>query len=72
MPLPVESLGPTSSIAQINQAIAESIEMCQGEGQKREVCSGKVYRMAEQATGKSTDMLTQPNMAQQGQSMLGV
>jgi len=69
MPLPVEALTPTSSMAQINQAIQESIELCQGEGQGREVCSGRVYRLAEKATGKSTDMLTQPNMSRQMQAV---
>jgi len=65
--LPVESLQPTSSVTQIKQAIAESIDQCRAEGKTYEQCSGRVYLLAEKATGKDTGMLTQPGMAQQMQ-----
>lgn len=62
MPLPVQSLSPTSSPEAIKQAIARSIEQCINEGRPRDQCIAIAYRYAETATGKSSNNLAGPGM----------
>lgn len=67
MPLPVQSLSPTSSPDAIKQAIARSIEQCVNEGRPQDQCVAIAYRYAEQATGKSSNSLARPGMEWAGQ-----
>lgn len=57
MPLPAQSLTPTSSDEEIQSAISESIRMCINEGNEPDQCKGMAYSMARTATGKKTTRL---------------
>ena len=53
MPLPVESLTPDSTDAEIQNKISESIGKCMEEGgREQKECAGMVYDMARRHTGK--------------------
>ena len=53
MPLPVETLTPNSTDAEIQDKISKSIGACMEEGgREQKECAGMVYDMARRHTGK--------------------
>lgn len=64
MPLPVEALTPTSSDAEIQQAISASIAQCVNEGIDQKQCTAMAYSMAKKATTKGATRLA---LARRGQ-----
>lgn len=52
MPLPVDRLTPDSSIADIREAISQSIAQCIREGREQKQCAAISYSIARDKTGK--------------------
>ena len=58
MPLPAESLSPTSSDEEIKAAISESIKLCMEEGgREQDQCIAMAYSMAKKSTSKTKTRL---------------